>query len=49
MASSPPRTRRFMLTKLPDGTVGCLFETDHYGRIVFARFPSSWLETANPR
>ena len=33
-----------VLTKLPDGTVGCLFETDNYGRIVFARLPISWLE-----
>lgn len=33
-----------VLTKLPDGTVGCLFETDNYGRIVFARFPLSWIE-----
>jgi len=33
-----------VLTKLPDGTVGCLFEADNYGRIVFARFPLNWLE-----
>ncbi len=33
-----------VLTKLPDGTVGCLFEADDYGRIVFARFPLAWLE-----
>lgn len=32
-----------VLTKLPDGTVGCLFETDKYRRIVFARFPLAWL------
>ncbi len=32
-----------VLTRLTDGTVGCLFETDNYGRIVFARFPISWL------
>ena len=38
-----------VLTKLSDGTVGCLFETDNYGRIVFARFRVSWLETATPR
>lgn len=33
-----------VLTKLPDGAVGCLFEADNYGRIVFARFPLAWLE-----
>ena len=33
-----------VLTKLPNGNVGCLFETDNYGRIVFARFPVSWLD-----
>lgn len=33
-----------VLTRLPDGSVGCLFETDNYGRIVFARFPVSCLE-----
>lgn len=32
-----------VLTKLPDGSIGCLFETDNYGRIVFARIPISWL------
>lgn len=32
-----------VLTRLPDGTVGCLFETDDYGRIVFARFDVGWL------
>ncbi len=32
-----------VLTRLPDGTIGCLFETDNYGRIVFARFTSDWL------
>jgi sialidase-1 len=32
-----------VLTRLPDGTVGCLFETDNYGRIVFARFPPEWV------
>jgi sialidase-1 len=36
-----------VLTRLPDGTVGCLFETDNYARIVFARFPIEWL-TARP-
>ncbi len=33
-----------VLTKFADGTVGCLFEADNYGRIVFARFPLAWLE-----
>ena len=32
-----------VLTALSDGTVGCLFETDNYGRIVFARFPLTWV------
>lgn len=32
------------LTKLGDGLVGCLFETDNYGRILFARFEIGWLE-----
>jgi sialidase-1 len=31
------------LTRLPDGSVGCLYETDDYGRIVFARFPLDWV------
>jgi sialidase-1 len=31
------------LVRLPDGQVGCLFETDNYGRVVFARFPIAWL------
>jgi sialidase-1 len=31
------------LVRLPDGLVGCLFETDNYGRLVFARFPITWL------
>ena len=34
------------LTKLTDGQIGCLYETgekDAYERIVFARFPLSWL------
>ena len=33
-----------VLTTLADGTVGCLFETDNYGRIVFARFPLAWVK-----
>lgn len=32
-----------VLTKLPDGAIGCLFEADNYGRIVFARFSLEWL------
>lgn len=32
-----------VLTKLADGTVGCLFETDGANRIVFARFPVDWV------
>lgn len=34
-----------VLTALPDGTVGCLFETDNADRIVFARFALEWLES----
>jgi sialidase-1 len=32
-----------ILTHFADGTVGCLFEADNYGRIVFARFPIEWV------
>lgn len=32
-----------VLTALPDGTIGCLFETDSANRIVFARFTIDWL------
>jgi sialidase-1 len=32
-----------VLTKLPDGTLGCLFEADNYARIVFARCTIDWL------
>lgn len=32
-----------VLTKLPDDSVGCLFEADNYGRIIFARFPFEWI------
>ncbi|MDB5299097.1 MAG: nedA 1 [Phycisphaerales bacterium] len=31
------------LTALPDKTIGCLYETDGAGRIVFARFTLDWL------
>jgi sialidase-1 len=33
-----------VLTKLSDGTIGCFFEADGADRMVFARFPLSWLE-----
>jgi len=33
-----------VLTRLPDGTVGCLFEPNDAKRIVFARFSLAWLE-----
>ena len=36
-----------VLTQLPNGEMGCLFETDEANRIVFARFPLAWL-TAVP-
>jgi sialidase-1 len=32
-----------VLTRLPDGTIGCLFETDNTDRLVFARFTLGWL------
>ena len=32
-----------VLTRLPDGDFGCLFETDNCDRIVFARFSLEWL------
>ncbi len=31
------------LVALPDGTIGCLYERDDYGRITFARFTLAWL------
>jgi sialidase-1 len=31
------------LTVLPDGTIGCLFESDQYQKIRFARFTLDWL------
>jgi sialidase-1 len=37
-----------VLTRLPDGTIGCLFETDGTDRMVFARFTLDWLEEAAP-
>ena len=33
-------------TRFADGTVGVLFEADDYRRIVFARFPIEWVESA---
>ena len=38
-----------VLTRLPDGTAGCLFEADNYKRIVFARFTMEWLESLTAR
>lgn len=32
-----------VLTRLPSGEIGCLFEADNYGRIVFARVTMEWL------
>ena len=32
-----------VLTALPDGTIGCLFESDNASKIVFARFTLDWL------
>ncbi|MEI7731473.1 MAG: sialidase family protein [Verrucomicrobiota bacterium] len=32
-----------VLTRLPDGMIGCLFETDGANRLVFARFTLAWL------
>ena len=32
-----------VLTSLPDGTIGCLFEADNYKRIAFAKFSFQWL------
>jgi len=37
-----------VLTALPDGTIGCLFETDGANRIVFARFTLDWLTAGAP-
>jgi sialidase-1 len=31
------------LVALPDGTIGCLYERDDYGKITFARFTLAWL------
>lgn len=32
------------LAVLPDGTIGCLYERDDYGKITFARFAIKWLD-----
>ncbi len=37
-----------VLTRLPDGTVGCLFEPADAQRIIFARFPLAWIEAQAP-
>lgn len=34
-----------VLTRFPDGTVGCFFEADNYQRIVFARLTMVWLQS----
>ena len=31
------------LTVLPDGSIGCLYERDGYGKITLARVPAAWL------
>ncbi len=36
-----------VLTRLNDGTIGCLFETDGANRTVFARFTLDWLTGAS--
>ncbi len=33
-----------ILTQLPNGDIGCLFETDNTDRMVFARFSLAWFE-----
>ena len=34
------------LVELPDGTLGCVFETDNHQHITFARFTMDWLMEA---
>lgn len=41
---SPGSFAYSVLTQLPSGEIGCLFETDNADRIVFARFSLGWLE-----
>ena len=43
----PGRFAYSVLTALPDGTVGSLFETDDANRIVFACFTLDWLTGAS--
>lgn len=38
-----------VLTALPDGTIGCLFETDEYARIVFGTCTLEWLTNGKDR
>ena len=38
-----------VLTRLPDGTIGCLFETGDARRIIFARFSLDWLEAGSAK
>lgn len=37
------------LVVLPDGTIGCLYERDNYGKITFARFTLQWLTDGQDR
>jgi sialidase-1 len=37
------------LAALPDGTIGCLYEADGAGKIVFARFTLDWLTDGRDR
>ncbi|MFO1511761.1 MAG: sialidase family protein [Verrucomicrobiota bacterium] len=36
-----------VLTRLSDGTIGCLFEPNDAKQILFARIPLAWLESTN--
>ena len=38
-----------VLTALPDGIIGCLFEADNADRLVFARFTLDWLTDGKDR
>jgi sialidase-1 len=37
-----------VLTRFPDGTIGCLFEADNYARITFARISLEWMAGKAP-
>jgi len=37
------------LVALSDGTIGCLYERDDYGKITFARFTLAWLTGGKDR